>query len=414
MSNTLYALPSLKLAWRDENTASYPLRLQVPAEVRADVNAEASGLGGNGVFPAFSAAEDGVFDLAGPKSKRNLSRLLSETVPKRDLALQFLKQLAVALDHLHEHGVIHGFLRVENLLVDSKTQIILPDWFLRWELAKPEDLAANLPCLSPEFLRQERLTPATDQFLLGCIAYRLIYGAKPFDAHNASEQILRLIYGIWGENPPIEKDIGIADVWDRVFSLQPEWRFATCEAFVIGLQDAITASESSQADAAFMDASPALPPSPRHAGAIWAAAAVLVVACLGLGGWSASLARQTSIQNQQIQDSDDGDATSAASLKNGILSVCNSTAVPIQITSMAAVYRGSTAMQSFNSSDHPAAKWIIAPASRQSLSFAEKNQIVWDGSALFYYIGYQNGDNIYVSTGIWTQPEGQCLDLGGK
>ncbi|MGA1982797.1 MAG: protein kinase [Acidobacteriaceae bacterium] len=413
MTGAILALPSIELEWNGSRDATQPMRMRVGAHIHADPRAQSAGLDNSGIFPSFSIASySGEFEIGCGASKGKIRPLLKEATISRDAALDVLQQLGEGLDLLHSRDIVHGFLRIETLLVDEKGRVFVPDWFLRWDSAQLDQLAAQLPQITPEFLRQEELTPAADQFLLACIAYRLLYGVFPFQAATRVEQLLRIGCGMWAENPPMEPDIGVCDVWDRVFSLQPEWRFPSCLSFVDALRAAFLSSTAAESSGEGAFASDQEEPTIDKRGnvLIWAAAGILAIASVGLGAWSASLSRQVQSETYQLQSEADPDAAASAPLGNGILNVCNSSSIPLQITEVAAIYRKGDSLQEFDSSDHSSARWAIAPASKQSLSFAENGGVLWDGSTLFYYLGYQIGDDFYVSTGLWDKVDG-CLEL---
>lgn len=413
MIGAILALPSIELEWDGSRNATQPIRMRVGAHIHPDPRAQSAGLENSEIFPSFSIASDGgEFEIGCGASTRKIRPLLKEATIPRDAGLDILQQLGEGLDLLHSRGIVHGFLRIETLLVDDKGRVFIPDWFLRWDSAELYQLAAQLPQITPEFLRQEELTPAADQFLLACIAYRLLYGVFPFQAATRVEKLLRISCGIWAETPPMEPDIGVCDVWDRVFSLQPEWRFPSCLSFVDALRSAFLSSTASELNAEGPFASGQKEPAidKRGNGFIWAAAGILAVVSVGLGAWSANLSRQLQAQNDQLQSETNPEGSESGALQNGILSVCNSAAVPLRVLEVAAIYRKGDSLQEFDSTKHSNARWIIAPASKQSLSLAENEGITWDGSALFYYLGYQIGDSYYVSTGLWDKADG-CLEL---
>jgi serine/threonine protein kinase len=390
--------------------------MRVSPNVQADPKAPSTDVASSGIFTSYSiSSHTGEFEIGCGASTRDIRPLFNEVKAQREACFAILGQLGEGLDLLHSRGIVHGFLRTETLLVDGRGQVFVPDWFLRWESAPLDQLATHLPHISPEFLREERLTPATDQFLLACIAYRLLYGVFPFEASSRVEQLLRITCGIWAEAPPLERDIGICDVWDRAFSIQPEWRFPSCRSFIDGLRAAFSSSFATGSNAEQTFASSTEEPVTHRSGSglIWAAAGLLAIGSVGLGAWSANLSKQLRSQTEQLESGSDTGTVDSAPLQNGILSVCNSAALPLQILDVSAIYRKDNSLQVFNSTDHQTAKWIVAPASRKSLSFIENANISWDGSALFYYLVYQSDENYFVSTGLWDKGNG-CLELGQK
>jgi hypothetical protein len=278
---------------------------------------------------------------------------------------------------------------------------------VRWESLPAEDLPAISALVAPEFLQEDGIGPATDQFALACVAYRLIYSVEPFAAESKMEQLLRVTCGVWSESTRLEKDIGVCDVWDRAFSVQPAWRFATCIAFVDALENAIQARSTAIQEEDSTDQGAAAKASPAWVERLlWGGAIVFAVASLGLGVYTSRLTGQLAQFDGQGLDAE------SESMTGGLLSVCNSGPTPVQILEVATFDRSSAT--TFSSSDHKGATWTIAPASRQSLSFASNGRILWDGRVFFYYVSYETGGDDYVSTGIWHNSPENCLELAEK
>jgi serine/threonine protein kinase len=87
-------------------------------------------------------------------------------------ALVITKFLLLALKELHEKLVVFGRLCLENVLMCNLSLIKLG--YNHYEEQIPLDQQ------SPEMLRGERVTPASDIFAVGVILYRLVYGVLPF------------------------------------------------------------------------------------------------------------------------------------------------------------------------------------------------------------------------------------------
>jgi serine/threonine protein kinase len=92
-----------------------------------------------------------------------------------------LAQLGQALAYAHECDVIYGNLRPENILFNDKGDVLLADFFLHALAKQPDnttpsdDSAYRAPELPPGGTSKEG-----DQYALGCIAYEMLTGRKPF------------------------------------------------------------------------------------------------------------------------------------------------------------------------------------------------------------------------------------------
>ena len=106
---------------------------------------------------------------------------------------ELIAQLCFALSHAHEHGVIHRDLKPENVIVIERPGSIKAK-VLDFGVAKiQEDLQrltktgivlGSPAYMSPEQCMGDKLTPASDLYSLGILAYELFTGNLPFVAED--------------------------------------------------------------------------------------------------------------------------------------------------------------------------------------------------------------------------------------
>ena len=129
----------------------------------------------------------------------SLDQLLRSAGPLApDLAAHVVDQVALALQYAHEHGVVHRDVKPGNILLDRAGGVVVTDFGIA-KVAEAEQLtrtgfAIGTPhYMSPEQWRIEPLTPASDQYALGVVAYHLVTGEVPFDGtqYAIQEQHLR-------------------------------------------------------------------------------------------------------------------------------------------------------------------------------------------------------------------------------
>jgi serine/threonine-protein kinase len=94
--------------------------------------------------------------------------------------------------------------------------------------------------MAPEQIKEQHVTPASDQFGLAVIAYELATGRKPFDGGTFSS----LLYKIMSEPAPRAGELNprlpsaAEDVLDRALAKDPADRYESCDAFVAALEAA--------------------------------------------------------------------------------------------------------------------------------------------------------------------------------
>src|SRR2546423_6290688 len=107
-----------------------------------------------------------------------------------------LLEVAQALEHAHERGVIHRDLKPGNVLFDARGRVKLADFGVAGTAfpSKRDALSQGLSpfTASPAQLRGEPPTPADDIYGLGALAYELLSGYPPyypyFDKRRAIEE----------------------------------------------------------------------------------------------------------------------------------------------------------------------------------------------------------------------------------
>lgn len=86
-----------------------------------------------------------------------------------------IRECALALAVLHEQGVTHGDLNLNNILVSDDDVPILAEWGVGLAMHAPRDA-------SPEAVeRKQTLDQRADLFALGCVMYRLLSGEPATD-----------------------------------------------------------------------------------------------------------------------------------------------------------------------------------------------------------------------------------------
>ena len=106
-------------------------------------------------------------------------------------------QISMGVKYLHEFGIVHRDLKLENIMMSDSTDGAVPQ-IVDFGLAKiigPSNTASEpfgtLGYVAPEVLRKQPYTFSCDVWSLGCIIYALLSGSLPFD-HESQKETIRM------------------------------------------------------------------------------------------------------------------------------------------------------------------------------------------------------------------------------
>jgi predicted hydrocarbon binding protein len=150
------------------------------------------------VVAAYDAGESGglqyfVMELVEGVSFATLVKQLG-TLPVVE-ACELIRQAAVGLQHIHEHGLVHRDIKPSNLLLTPSGTVKLIDLSLaRWDQgpAQGQSIMTNLQTLGTfDYIAPEQCEDShsvdirADIYSLGCTFYELLSGRAPFAAFGS-------------------------------------------------------------------------------------------------------------------------------------------------------------------------------------------------------------------------------------
>ena len=133
---------------------------------------------------------------------QQLSSLIRNLGLAPETAMRYAVQIADALQHAHERGVVHRDLKSANVMVTAEGRVKVLDFGLALSLKKQQlddatrsvvdlgsgsELAGTLAYMAPEILRAEEATAQSDLWALGVILYEMASGKMPFAGHTGLE-----------------------------------------------------------------------------------------------------------------------------------------------------------------------------------------------------------------------------------
>jgi hypothetical protein len=162
-----------------------------------------------------------------------------------------LEGVLAGLSHGEAHGIVHRDLKPENLLVSSDGRVKIGDFGVARAYNKAatrlvvtvEGTTIGTPAyMSPEQALGTDLTPATDLYSLGVVAWELLTGTVPFEENDTPVAVLyrhvhEPIPSVRTVVPTIDE--GIAGWLGRMLSKRPEDRFQSADEAWVELEDVI-------------------------------------------------------------------------------------------------------------------------------------------------------------------------------
>lgn len=108
----------------------------------------------------------------------------------------YAAQIALALGYLHNKGVIHRDLKLENIMLEHTGYIKLIDFGLA-KLMDDKGTMAKTYCGTPEYLAPEMIMRtghsfSVDWWALGILIYELYIGSTPFYNNNKQTLFTRI------------------------------------------------------------------------------------------------------------------------------------------------------------------------------------------------------------------------------
>ncbi|KIW08488.1 hypothetical protein, variant 3 [Verruconis gallopava] len=112
----------------------------------------------------------------------------------------YIAELILALQHLHEHGIVYRDLKPENILLDANGHIALCDFGLSKANLADSD-TTNTFCGTTEYLAPEVLldesgyTKMVDFWSLGVLVFEMCCGWSPFYAEDTQQMYKNIAFG---------------------------------------------------------------------------------------------------------------------------------------------------------------------------------------------------------------------------
>ena len=184
---------------------------------------------------------------------KNFEELCRERQPSPEETVDWLRQVARALDKAHHQHIVHRDLKPENLFLAEREDLPPIVKVLDFGIAKmvggagPDTVSGQI-LGTPRYMAPEQagqsgneISPASDRYALGLIAFRLLSKRHYFDEDKVMKLLLEVARGPTLAPSALGCRLGPAfDAWfARACSPEPKTRFGSCFQQVEALAEAL-------------------------------------------------------------------------------------------------------------------------------------------------------------------------------
>jgi len=176
--------------------------------------------------------------------------------------LHLLVKLSKVVEGIHQAGIIHKDLNINNIIVTPTQDIYIIDFGIssrftlkQPNLGNPEKLEGTLSYISPEQTgRMNRsIDYRTDLYALGVIFYQILTEKLPFEANDA----MSLVYAHLAEKPIPPHEINpklsflISDIILKLLRKNPENRYQSLSGLIYDLEKYLTKIQEGETNPTF-------------------------------------------------------------------------------------------------------------------------------------------------------------------
>ena len=152
-----------------------------------------------------------------------------------DQALNIVQQMAQGIGYAHQRGLVHRDIKPGNILITPNGKVKVADFGIAKALAsagltEPGVVWGTTAYLSPEQVRGEQATPASDVYAMGIVLYEILSGLPPFQGEDRVAIALKHLHD---EPPPFSEDLkiprGVTYLVQKALAKDPLQRFPNAD-----------------------------------------------------------------------------------------------------------------------------------------------------------------------------------------
>lgn len=159
-------------------------------------------------------------------------------------AVELVITVCNGLEYIHQHGVIHGDMKPENILISQGGIVKIADFGLSqaetfFRLSR-EKLRGTKRYMAPEQLTQKKVDVRTDIYSLGVSSYELFTGQSPYTGKTAEEVTREIVDRRIRPTPPCKVKPSLHHYVDKVImksiEKNPQDRYQSMLEMVLDLK----------------------------------------------------------------------------------------------------------------------------------------------------------------------------------
>ncbi len=160
-----------------------------------------------------------------------------------NIVVSYVKQVADALQYVHEQGLIHGNVKPANIMLGRNDEVLLTDFgaaimVQSLNAQQTQEIVRTFAYMAPEQIQGHPI-PASDQYALAVVVYEWLSGDWPFPGATieeiADQHLSVPSPSLRAKVPTIPSRV--EQVVLRALAKDPQQRFANVKAFAMALEE---------------------------------------------------------------------------------------------------------------------------------------------------------------------------------